>query len=144
MDQLAPDGPVYQAGTLSGNPIAMTAGLTTLELISEAGFFEELTEKTRLLIDGLKETAVKAGIPLTTNQAGGMFGLFFSDEAEISRFDQVMRCDQEHFRKFFQVMLKEGIYLAPSAFEAGFMSSAHTKTEIDKTVEAASHAFSEL
>ncbi|MEX2525305.1 MAG: glutamate-1-semialdehyde 2,1-aminomutase [Gammaproteobacteria bacterium] len=144
MDQLAPDGPVYQAGTLSGNPVAMTAGLTTLELISETGFFEELSEKTRMLTDGLKEAAVKADIPLTSNQAGGMFGLFFSEDAEISRFEQVMRCDQNRFKKFFQSMLKGGIYLAPSAFEAGFMSSAHTKTEIDKTVDTASRALSEL
>jgi len=144
MDQLAPDGPVYQAGTLSGNPVAMTAGLTTLELISEPGFFEGLSEKTRMLTDGLKEAAVNAGIPLTSNQAGGMFGLFFSEDAEIHRFDQVMRCDQERFRKFFQAMLKNGIYLAPSAFEAGFISAAHTMADIENTIDAASRVLSDL
>ncbi len=144
MDRLSPDGPVYQAGTLSGNPIAMTAGLTTLELISEAGFFEELTDKTRLLTDGLKEAALEANIPFTTNAAGGMFGLFFSEEPDISRFEQVGKCNQEHFKQFFNGMLEAGVYLAPSAFEAGFVSSAHTSQEIDSTVAAAGEVMKKI
>ena len=137
MDFLAPDGPVYQAGTLSGNPVAMAAGLATLELLSEPGFFSELEKKSRRLIDGLKGAAVDAGIPFTSNHAGGMFGLFFSKEEKITSFDQVMNCNSDHFRQFFHGMLKEGIYLAPSAYEAGFVSSAHTTEDIDFTVESA-------
>ena len=137
MDQLAPDGPVYQAGTLSGNPVAMSAGLATLELVSAAGFFEALTEKTRALTSGLKEAADRAGIPFTTNMAGGMFGLFFSDAVAIRSLAQVMASDQDRFRRFFHGMLEGGIYLAPSAFEAGFMSAAHTATEIDRTIDTA-------
>jgi glutamate-1-semialdehyde 2,1-aminomutase len=137
MDRLAPDGPVYQAGTLSGNPVAMSAGLATLELVSAAGFFESLTEKTRALTNGLREAADRAGIPFTTNMAGGMFGLFFSDADAISSLAQVTASDQDRFRRFFHGMLEAGIYLAPSAFEAGFMSAAHTATEIDRTIDTA-------
>ena len=137
MDQLAPDGPVYQAGTLSGNPVAMSAGLATLELVSAAGFFESLTEKTRALTNGLKEAADRAGIPFTTNMAGGMFGLFFNNADAIRSLAQVMASDQDRFRRFFHGMLEEGVYLAPSAFEAGFMSAAHTITEIDRTIDTA-------
>ena len=144
MDRLAPDGPVYQAGTLSGNPVAMTAGLATLELISATGFFEALTEKTRLLTDGLKEAAVEAGIPFTTNAAGGMFGLFFSEENEIRSLAQVTACDQDRFRRFFHAMLDEGIYLAPSAFEAGFVSAAHSAEDIDRTVATAARIMQKL
>lgn len=137
MDQIAPDGPVYQAGTLSGNPVAMSAGLTTLNLVSGSGFFEELSEKAKQLVDGLQTTADTAGIPFTTNQVGGMFGLFFSDEKTITTFAQVMRCDQGHFRKFFHGMLDQGMYFAPSAFEAGFVSNAHIKNDIKKTINVA-------
>ena len=137
MDQIAPDGPVYQAGTLSGNPVAMSAGLTTLNLISGSGFFEELSEKTKWLVDGLQITADAAGIPFTTNQVGGMFGLFFSDEHTITTFSQIMRCDQDRFRIFFHGMLEQGMYFAPSAFEAGFVSSAHLKDDIERTINAA-------
>ena len=137
MDQIAPDGPVYQAGTLSGNPVAMSAGLTTLNLVSKSGFFEELSEKTKQLVNGLQMTADTAGIAFTTNQVGGMFGLFFSDEKAITTFAQVMQCDQDRFRKFFHGMLEQGIYFAPSAFEAGFVSSAHTHDDIEKTVNTA-------
>ena len=137
MDQIAPDGPVYQAGTLSGNPVAMSAGLTTLNLISRPGFFEELSEITKYLVNGLQTTADTAGIPFTTNQIGGMFGLFFSDEKTITTIAQVMQCDQDHFRKFFHGMLEQGIYFAPSAFEAGFVSSAHINDDIEKTINAA-------
>jgi len=144
MDQLAPQGPVYQAGTLSGNPIAMTAGLTTLTLISQPTFFTQLDLRTKQLTEGLTELANKAGIPLTTNQAGGMFGLFFTEEQKISRFKQVMACDQERFQKFFHLMLDQGIYLAPSAFEAGFVSAAHCEQDINDTLSAANVAFGQL
>ena len=136
MDYLAPDGPVYQAGTLSGNPVAMTAGLTTLNLVSTLGFFENLTDTTETLINGFQKAADKANIPFTTNMMGGMFGLFFSDEKDITLFHQAMNCNQDHFRKFFHGMLAKGIYLAPSAFEAGFVSSAHSIEDIEKTITA--------
>ncbi|OGT29585.1 MAG: glutamate-1-semialdehyde-2,1-aminomutase [Gammaproteobacteria bacterium RBG_16_51_14] len=144
MNQIAPDGPVYQAGTLSGNPVAMSAGLTTLSLISAPGFFAALTETTRTLVNGLQEQAMGAGIPFTTNMVGGMFGLFFSEDKTITSFAQVMNCNQERFRKFFHGMLEKGIYLAPSAFEAGFVSSAHTKEDITRTVTAANEVMKTL
>jgi len=144
MAQLAPDGPVYQAGTLSGNPLAMSAGLATLELVSQANFYEQLTEQTSYLLDGLKRLAKEANIPFTTNQVGGMFGLFFSNDENISRFNQVMQCDQERFKQFFHLMLEQGVYLAPSAFEAGFVSAAHTQQDLDDTLAAANLAFKAL
>mgnify|MGYP003385954761 CR=1 FL=1 len=144
MAQLAPEGPVYQAGTLSGNPLAMSAGLATLELVSQVNFYEQLSEQTSYLLDGLKRLAKEANIPFTTNQVGGMFGLFFSDDENISRFNQVMQCDQERFKQFFHLMLEQGIYLAPSAFEAGFVSAAHTQKDLDDTLAAASIAFKAL
>jgi len=144
MDHLAPEGAVYQAGTLSGNPLAMAAGLTTLELVSQPGFYERLTARTSQLLNGLKQRADKARVPLTTNQVGGMFGLFFSEEKNISRFEQVMQCDQERFKQFFHTMLKQNIYLAPSAFEAGFVSAAHTEQDISTTLNAASVAFANI
>jgi glutamate-1-semialdehyde 2,1-aminomutase len=144
MDQLAPLGPVYQAGTLSGNPVAMAAGLKTLELISAQGFYERLTEKTRYLVDGLAACAKAAGIPFTTNQVGGMFGLFFSDQTSVTRFDQVTACDVERFNVFFNAMLQQGVYLAPSAFEAGFVSAAHETAQLDETIAAAEKAFADL
>ncbi len=137
MDHIAPDGPVYQAGTLSGNPIAMIAGLTTLNLISEPGFFQALETKTNQLVNGLKLVADEYSIPFTTNAVGGMFGLFFSDQENISSFEQVMACNIDRFKQFFHGMLDEGIYLAPSAFEAGFVSSAHTEEDIQKTIDSA-------
>jgi len=137
MDHIAPDGPVYQAGTLSGNPVAMAAGLATLKEISSPGFFNSLTQTTLQLVTGLTLTATDAGIPFTTNYAGGMFGLFFSEENIIRSFAQVMACNQERFKRFFHGMLTQGIYLAPSAFEAGFVSSAHTEEDIQKTIECA-------
>ncbi len=144
MEQIAPLGPVYQAGTLSGNPLAMAAGLTTLELISRPGFHEELEAYTRRLLAGLQERADAAGIPFTTTQAGGMFGLYFSTEKTISHFSQVMACDAERFRRFFHRMLEEGVYLAPSAFEAGFTSIAHGEPELALTLTAAGRAFASL
>ncbi|MGH8120009.1 MAG: aminotransferase class III-fold pyridoxal phosphate-dependent enzyme, partial [Gammaproteobacteria bacterium] len=144
MDHLAPDGPVYQAGTLSGNPVAMSAGLATLKLISVPGFFEKLSVKTKMLADGLRDTAGKAGIPFTTNTMGGMFGLFFSGEKKITTLGQLMNYNQHHFRKFFHGMLRNGIYLAPSAYEAGFVSSKHTVGDINQTVRIAYKVMKEL
>ncbi len=144
MQHLAPLGPVYQAGTLSGNPVAMAAGLKTLELISASGFYQTLTEKTTALVSGIQQAASDAGIALSSNQVGGMFGLFFSEEPCISRFAQVMACDQARFKQFFHAMLDAGIYLAPSAFEAGFVSSAHSDEDIQHTIEAASRVFKTL
>ena len=137
MDYIAPVGPVYQAGTLSGNPIAMAAGLTMLEHVSKPSFYEPLIKQTEKLCKGLRETAQSNGIPLTTNSVGAMFGFFFTEEETVSRFDQVMKCDVERFKRFYHGMLEQGIYLAPSAFETGFISAAHSDEEIAKTIEAA-------
>ena len=144
MDHISPDGPVYQAGTLSGNPVAMAAGLKTLELISEDNFFETLDNKTKSLVDGLTATAKSCSIPFTINQIGGMFGLFFSKDENINSFDKVMKCNQEQFNKFFHSMLAEGVYLAPSSFEAGFVSSTHSEQDIEATINAAEKVLSDL
>jgi len=144
MNHIAPDGPVYQAGTLSGNPVAMSAGLTTLNLISEPNFFDELTEITLSLVDGLQERADVAGIPFTTNAIGGMFGLFFTDADSVTSFEQVMDCNQERFNTFFHGMLDKSIYLAPSSFEAGFVSKAHTNEDIEKTIMSAKKVIENL
>ena len=144
MDHIAPDGPVYQAGTLSGNPIAMAAGLTTLDIISDESFFELLTSKTERLLNGLKEQANANNIPLCTNHVGGMFGLFFTAEESISSFKQVMNCNTEQFNTFFHGMLAAGIYLAPSSYEAGFVSITHTNDDIDETISTAKKVFSTL
>ena len=144
MSHIAPLGPVYQAGTLSGNPLAMVSGLTVLNEISQTGFYDKLGQKTKTLTDGLKEAANSQGIALTTHHLGGMFGFFFSDDACISRFDQVMACNIERFKAFFHGMLQQGIYLAPSAFEAGFISAAHTEQDIAETIAAATRVFARL
>jgi len=144
MEHLAPLGPVYQAGTLSGNPVAMAAGLKTLELISQPGFYEELGLATENLVAGIKDRAAQAGISLSVNRVGAMFGLFFSKEEKVSQFSQVMQCDQVLFKRFFHGMLEQGVYLAPSAFEAGFVSAAHSDEDIEKTIEAASTVFKSL
>jgi len=144
MERISPLGPVYQAGTLSGNPVAMAAGLATLELICEPGFYEDLGNKTRGLADGLVGQATAAGIPLTTNQVGGMFGIFFTDASRVADFASVMACDQDRFRRFFHAMLERDIYLAPSAFEAGFVSAAHSREDIARTLSAAAEAFSAI
>jgi glutamate-1-semialdehyde 2,1-aminomutase len=141
MERLAPLGPVYQAGTLSGNPVAMAAGLATLAGLSAPGFHERLAARTAALVEGLEAAAREAGVPFTTNHVCGMFGLFFTGEAPVTRYEQVMRCDVERFRRFFHAMLAAGVYLAPSAYEAGFVSGAHGDAEIDATLEAARRAF---
>ncbi len=144
MQQLAPNGPVYQAGTLSGNPLAMAAGLATLNLVQQENFFDQLSDHARRLTAGLQQAAQNANIPFCTNQVGGMFGLFFTDAVTVSSFKDVMACDVPRFQAFFHGMLDAGVYLAPSAYEAGFISSAHNVTEIDATIAAAERAFSSL
>jgi len=144
MEHLAPVGPVYQAGTLSGNPVAMAAGLKTLELISIPGIHQTLAAKTEKLTLGIKQSADQAGINMSINSVGGMFGLFFTDIEKVTHFEQVMQCDQAMFKRFYHAMLNEGIYLAPSAFEAGFVSAAHSDDDIDKTVDAVSTIFNRL
>ena len=143
MDCIAPDGSVYQAGTLSGSPLAVAAGLAMLEAVQAPGFYEALDEKTRKLTLELKRLADSAGIPFSTNQAGAMFGCFFNAE-EVSLFSQVMACNGDHFQTWFHTMLANGIYLAPSAYEAAFMSAAHGDTEIDLTLTAAAKAFAAM
>ncbi len=144
MADLAPDGPVYQAGTLSGNPLAMAAGLATLQQIEVPGFYESLRNKTARLIEGLQGAADDAGIPMATEYEGGMFGLVFTAAESVRSFDQVAAADVDRFRKFFHGMLDAGVYLAPSAYEAGFVSSAHGDAEIDATVAAAAKVFATL
>ena len=137
MERLAPLGPVYQAGTLSGNPVAMAAGLATLHGLSRPGFHAALAARTRSLADGLKAAAEAAGIPMCVEAIGGMFGFFFTEEPRVTKFSQVMACDQPRFRAFFHGMLERGVYLAPSAFEAGFVSAAHSEDDIAQTLAAA-------
>lgn len=144
MEHLSPTGPVYQAGTLSGNPIAMTAGLKMLDIVSAEGFYEELTSKTNMFVEGMLAAAEHNGISMTSNQLGGMFGLFFTSAEKIETFEQVMACDTERFGNFFHGMLDKGINLAPSAFEAGFLSLAHTDDDIKDTVQAANEVFATL
>ncbi|BEV06905.1 glutamate-1-semialdehyde 2,1-aminomutase [Methylophilus glucosoxydans] len=143
MSVLAPLGPVYQAGTLSGNPVAVTAGLTTLKLIQAPGFYEALTAKTAQLMDGMKQAARKAGVTFSAQSVGGMFGLYFSASNPTSYAD-MMQADKNAFNHFFHSMLNSGIYLGPSAFEAGFVSAAHTDADIAQTVQAAEQAFASL
>ena len=143
MEQLAPLGPVYQAGTLSGNPVALAAGLATLDLIASPRFHADLVAKTQKLCDELVTAACEAGVLLTTNYVGGMFGLFFTAE-NVTNYAQATACDVERFKTFFHGMLAEGIYFAPSAFEAGFMSSAHTEADLDATAVAARRVFARI
>ena len=142
MEKVAPSGPIYQAGTLSGNPIAMAAGLAMLRLIQTPGFYEDLERKTTLLVDGLRAVAIEAGVPFRTNRVGGMFGLFFASE-KVETYTQATACDVAVFNRFFHAMLARGVYLAPSAFEAGFMSAAHSEQDIADTLEAARGALRE-
>ncbi|MFW5427097.1 MAG: glutamate-1-semialdehyde 2,1-aminomutase [Methylophagaceae bacterium] len=144
MECIAPLGPVYQAGTLSGNPVAMAAGLATLAGVQAPDFHKNLSATAEKLVTGLKALADKAGIPLATNQVGGMFGIFFTDEDEVTSFEQVVVCDQERFKKFFHGMLEQGVYLAPSSYEAGFVSAAHGDAEIQATLDAAEKVFATL
>ncbi|MGB0834578.1 MAG: glutamate-1-semialdehyde 2,1-aminomutase [Psychrobium sp.] len=144
MQHIAPTGPVYQAGTLSGNPIAMAAGLKTLELLEEDGLHASLTEKTEKLALGFKALADQHNVPLTVNYVGAMFGIFFTDQTEVTCFEQVTKCDIERFNTFFHLMLDEGVYLAPSAYEAGFLSIAHGDKEIEATLAAADVCFAKL
>jgi len=144
MADISPDGPVYQAGTLSGNPLAMAAGLTTLEALEAPGFYEALGKKTRRLADGLKSIAEQHRVPLAVQSLGGMFGLVFSDDAPMRRYSQIAAADTDRFKTFFHGMLDEGIYLAPSAFEAGFVSVAHGDDEIDQTLTAADTVLSKF
>ena len=143
MEKLAPLGPIYQAGTLSGNPVAMAAGLATLDLIAAPGFHANLTTQTRRLCEELVAAARENGVPLTANSVGGMFGMFFTGEI-VATYAQAVACDVERFKAFFHGMLAEGIYLAPSAFEAGFMSSAHTGEDIEATLAAARRVFARI
>jgi glutamate-1-semialdehyde 2,1-aminomutase len=144
MAEIAPLGPVYQAGTLSGNPVAMAAGLATLEIISEPDFYVELSAKTENFVSELLALAKTANIPMTGVSIGGMFGLFFTTLDKVENFDQVSACDVERFKKFFHGLLEKGIYLAPSAFEAGFVSSAHSQEDIEMTLSAAEQVFVSL
>ncbi len=144
MEMVAPLGPVYQAGTLAGSPLAVAAGMAMLKAIQAPGFHEALSVRTQRLMKGLEERARAAGIPFTTHSVGGMFGCFFSTEEKITRFEQVMACNVEQFRKYFHLMLERGVYLAPSAFEAGFVGAAHGDKEIDMTLDAAEQAFAAL
>lgn len=144
MEAIAPTGPVYQAGTLSGNPIAMAAGLACLTELSKAGNEEKLAEKTKTLAEGLKALAAKHNVPFVVQYVGGMFGLFFTEQTEVTSFQEVMKCDAAKFNRFFHLMLEQGIYLAPSAFEAGFMSLAHSDADIEATLQAADKAFAQL
>ena len=144
MHSLSPLGPVYQAGTLSGNPVAMSAGLIMLDEVSQPGFYEQLTDYTSRLLSGMKERASSAKIDFHTNQVGGMFGLFFTDQTQVTCFTETMACDAQKFSRFFHLMLQHGVYLAPSAFEAGFVSTAHGEKELMHTLDAAERAFAKL
>lgn len=144
MEHIAPLGPVYQAGTLSGNPLAMRAGIAMLTAMKREGLYEELSAKTEYLTEGLKAVAAKNGIPVATAAVGGMFGLFFTDKESVNSFAEATACDLEAFKKFFHLMLDEGVYLAPSAYEAGFLSAAHTEADLDATIAAADRAFAKL
>lgn len=144
MNQISPDGPVYQAGTLSGNPVAMAAGLKTLELISAPGFFENLTVKVKSLMIGLSGAAQATDIPMATEGVGGMFGLFFTEAKEVHNYDESVACDAKRFNKFFHGMLERGVYLAPSSFEAGFVSAAHNENDIADTLEHAAAVLNTL
>jgi len=144
MNHISPDGPVYQAGTLSGNPVAMAAGIKTLELVSQPKFYENLTVKVKSLLIGLKNVAHSEGIPIATAGVGGMFGLFFTEAKSVESFDDSMACDSERFNKFFHGMLAQGVYLAPSSFEAGFVSITHSENDIADTIEKAAEVMATL
>ncbi len=144
MEQISPLGPVYQAGTLSGNPIAMAAGIANLDLISQPGFYDAINRRTDNLMQGFRKQAKSAGIPLTTNHVGTMFGFFFTEIETVTQYQQVMTANTERFNQFFHLMLEAGVYFAPASYEAGFMSAAHTDEDIEQTIAAAANAFKQL
>lgn len=144
MEQIAPTGPIYQAGTLSGNPVAMAAGLANIKQLCSDDFYQPLFDKTTQLVEGLQREADRAGIPFTTNHVGTMFGCFFSEEKKITNYQQVMAGNTNRFNQFFHGMLGAGVYLAPACYEAGFMSAAHTNNDIQFTIEAAKKVFASL
>jgi len=144
MEHISPLGPVYQAGTLSGNPVAMGAGLATMKIIGREGFYEKPFAHTTALCEGMQAAADKAGVPFTTNHAGTMFGGFFTDESKVINYQQVIGANTEAFNRFFHLMLDAGVYLAPASFEAGFMSSSHTDADIEATIDRAAKAFAAL
>jgi len=145
MSQIAPLGPIYQAGTLSGNPLSMASGLAMLSILeADDSFYQNLSESTEYLVNGIVAAANTNNVPMTSNNVGGMFGLFFSSEEKVTNFSQASNCDLESFKKFYKSMIRQGVYFAPSAYECGFLSAAHTKNELDQTINAALTAFSEL
>ena len=144
MESLAPEGPVYQAGTLSGNPVSMAAGLATLELISERGFHDQLRRRTTQLAEGVRNAAQEHHVPLAVNHVCGMFGIFFTEEKEVTNFAQAASCNQQQFTAFFHAMLDQGVYLAPSPYEAGFVSSAHSKEDIETSLDLIGSAFQKI
>jgi glutamate-1-semialdehyde 2,1-aminomutase len=144
MAHISPLGPVYQAGTLSGNPVAMASGLATLDIISKPEFYDKVFRHTTQLCEGMQLAADEAGIPFTTNHLGSMFGFFFTEDKKVTQYPQVIGANVARFNQFFHLMLQEGVYLAPASFEAGFMSSAHTDEDIANTVDAARRAFRTL
>lgn len=144
MEHISPLGPVYQAGTLSGNPVAMVAGLAALDNISAPGFHDELGAKAEKLVKGIQAAADEVGVPMLSVHVGGMFGLFFTDQAQVTTFSDVQKCDTEKFKHFFHYLLEDGVYLAPSAFEAGFISNAHSDDDIEFTIAAAKRALAKL
>ncbi len=143
MQKLAPLGGVYQAGTLSGNPVAVAAGMSTLKIIQQPGFYDKLSATAKRLVDGLSEAAQQSGVAFCANSVGGMFGLYFADKLPTT-YAEMMGCDKERFNQFFHLMLDAGVYLAPSAFEAGFVSAMHTDAVIDETIATAKQAFKAL
>ena len=145
MNQIAPLGPIYQAGTLSGNPLSMASGLAMLSILeADDSFYQNLSDSTEYLVNGIVAAANTSNVSMISNNVGGMFGLFFSSEEKVTNFSQASNCDIELFKKFYKLMIKQGVYLAPSAYECGFLSAAHGKNELDETINAALTAFSEL
>ncbi len=145
MNQIAPLGPIYQAGTLSGNPLSMASGLAMLSILeADDSFYQNLSDSTEYLVNGIVSAASTSNVSMTSNNVGGMFGLFFSSEEKVTNFSQASNCDIELFKKFYKSMIKQGVYFAPSAYECGFLSAAHGKNELDQTINAVLTAFSEL
>jgi glutamate-1-semialdehyde 2,1-aminomutase len=144
MRQIAPTGPIYQAGTLSGNPVAMAAGLAALTQIKAEGLYEQLSDTTAQIAEGIKAIANKYGVPMTVNYAGSMFGIFFTDIERVTNYQQAINCDTETFNRFYHGMLKRGVYMAPASYEAGFVSAAHSPEIVEKTLLVADEVFAEL